>query len=75
MLIDADGNSEIESLLKLLRNDDRYNIEGGKLHREHKKRNYLEGETKEWIGRDFISLVEFVDLMMKGVVGHYNYKR
>jgi len=69
MLTDANGNSEIESLLKLLRNDDRYIIEKGQLHREKEKLNYLlEGETKEWIRRDFISLVEIVDKIMNGVV-------
>ena len=74
MLVDADGNSEIESFLKLLRNNAQYKVVEGKLHREHEKLNYLEGETIEWIRRDLISLVEFVDMIMKGVVREVTYK-
>jgi len=72
MLTDANGNSAIESLLKLLRNDHRYYIEKGKLHREQEKLNYMEEETTDWIRRDLITLVECVDMIMKGVVMQYH---
>ena len=70
MLTDADGNSKIEAILKALRNDGRYNIEveEGKLRREQEKLNYMEEETTDWIRRDLITLVECVDMIMKGVV-------
>jgi len=67
MLTDANGNSAIETLLKLIRNHGSYNIEEGEVHREHEKLCYMEEETKEWIRRDFMFLVDFV----KGVVGYY----
>jgi len=73
MLVDANGNSVIESLLKLLRNDNRFNIVEDEVQREWSKLNYLEEETKEWIRRDFITLAKFVDMMMRGVVGPLQY--
>jgi len=59
MLVDADGNSEIEAFLKRLRNDNRFKIVEDEVHREREKLNYLEEETKEWIRRDFITLAKF----------------